>query len=37
MPSAVNNVQKLINEKLETKLSDFIEEMLSEMEDLTED
>ncbi|CAD8202931.1 unnamed protein product [Paramecium octaurelia] len=37
MPSAANNVQKLINEKLETKLSDFIEEMLSEMEDLTDD
>ncbi|CAD8205455.1 unnamed protein product [Paramecium octaurelia] len=37
MPSAVNNVQKLINEKLETKLSDFIEEMLSEMEELTDD
>ncbi|CAD8174515.1 unnamed protein product [Paramecium pentaurelia] len=36
MPSAVNNVQKLINEKLEQKLSDFIEEMLSEMEDLTD-
>ncbi|CAD8112738.1 unnamed protein product [Paramecium sonneborni] len=37
MANSVNNVQKLINEKLETKLSDFIEEMLSEMEDLTDD
>ncbi|CAD8166444.1 unnamed protein product [Paramecium pentaurelia] len=37
MTNVVNNVQKLINEKLETKLSDFIEEMLSEMEDLTDD
>ncbi|CAD8115868.1 unnamed protein product [Paramecium sonneborni] len=37
VPNAVNNVQKLINEKLETKLSDFIEEMLSEMEDLTDE